>query len=337
MNILLLKRDKIGDMLLTTPMIAVLREALPDASIDVLANDYNAWVVAQHPALNHVWSYPRSKIGRRLRLGALIQQYVLTRRLHGLAYDVVIIAGGEESPRAIQRALALGAPRVIGFCSSSRLCAKLSDALPPRFAEHEARRMLHLLEPLGIAAPADLPDPVYRPEPAVLSAAQAWLEQRRIQQFIVIGLGARRAKKQPSASQILRWVDHVFDRYRCETVFMWTPGSSDNALYPGDDAVAESVLAYQHPHIHAFRGPIMPAIGLIWHARCSIFPDSGLMHFAAASPGGVIGLFADTSVSPSPKQWGPLGPRARYLEASSSVTELSDASVFNEIDALLRG
>lgn len=322
-------------MLLTTPMIAVLREAMPGASIDVLANDYNAWVVARHPALDHVWSYARTKVGRKVRLGAVLQQYLLTRQLRRLAYDVVIIAGGEESPRAIQRALALGAPRVIGFCTSSPLCAKLSDALPSRSDEHEARRMLHLLEPLGIAAPAEVPDPVYCPEPAVLSTAEAWLEQHRIRQFVVIGLGARRAKKQPSAAQILRWADHFFDRYGCETVFMWTPGPSDNALYPGDDAIADPVLAHRHPHIHPFRGAIEPALGLIWHARCSIFPDSGLMHFAAASPGGVVGLFADTSVSPSPKQWGPLGPRARYLEADKSVTELVDVAVFREVDALL--
>ena len=39
-KILILKRDKIGDMLLTTPMLSLLRQALPDAEIHLLANDY---------------------------------------------------------------------------------------------------------------------------------------------------------------------------------------------------------------------------------------------------------------------------------------------------------
>lgn len=323
-------------MLLTTPMIAVLREAMPDASIDVLANDYNAWVVARHPAVDHVWSYPRTRVGRKVRLGAVIQQYLLTRRLRRRNYDVVIVAGGEESPRAIKRALALRARRVIGYCSASTPCAKLSDALPPPANGHEAQRMLQLLSPLGVRLPATPPEPVFNPEAVVLAEAQTWLAQRGINRFIVVGLGARRTKKQPSAAQILRWADYFFDRYACETVFMWTPGSTDNPLYPGDDAVAEPILAHQHPHIHPFRGGIQAAIGLIWHARCAIFPDSGLMHFAAASPGGVLGLFADTDVSPAPEQWGPLGPRGRYLEADRSVTELGDDAVFREIEALLK-
>lgn len=322
-------------MLLTTPMIAVLRHAMPSALIDVLANDYNAWVVARHPAIDRVWSYPRTRVGRKVRLGAVLKQFALTMQLRGRRYDVVIIAGGEESPRAIKRALTLGASRVIGYCSASTLCAKLTDALPPRPEAHEAQRMMDLLEPLGITPPPTIPDPSYRPDEATLSAAQTWLNEHGIAQFVVIGLGARRAKKQPSADQIVRWADYVFDRYGCESVFMWTPGKSDNALYPGDDAVAEPVLSRKHPHIHPFRGPLAPALGLIWHARCSIFPDSGLMHFAAASPGGVVGLFADTTVSPSPKQWGPLGARGRYLEAETSVTELNDDVIFREVDALL--
>jgi ADP-heptose:LPS heptosyltransferase len=67
-----------------------------------------------------------------------------------------------------------------------------------------------------------------------------------------------------------------------------------------------------------------------------VFPDSGLMHFAAASPGGVLGLFAETDISPHPDQWGPRGPRAGYLEARKSVAELGDADVFAAIEELMK-
>ena len=42
MKIVILKRDKVGDMLLVTPMLEHLRASLPDAEIHMLANDYNA-------------------------------------------------------------------------------------------------------------------------------------------------------------------------------------------------------------------------------------------------------------------------------------------------------
>ena len=86
--------------------------------------------------------------------------------------------------------------------------------------------------------------------------------------------------------------------------------------------------------IHPFRGPIREALGLIWSARTSLFPDSGLMHFAAVSPGGVLGFFAESDVSPSPVQWAPRGRRATYIEATKSVAELSDSVVLERIQAL---
>ena len=88
-------------------------------------------------------------------------------------------------------------------------------------------------------------------------------------------------------------------------------------------------------HLHPFRGPIPEALGLIFHARTSIIPDSGLMHFAAASPGGVLGLFADPADSAPAARWSPRGPRAAWLEAARRVSELADETVFASLAPLL--
>jgi ADP-heptose:LPS heptosyltransferase len=98
--------------------------------------------------------------------------------------------------------------------------------------------------------------------------------------------------------------------------------------------VAQPILDADIPYIHPFRGPLREALGLIWSAKASVFPDSGLMHFAAASPGGVLGLFAETDVSPSPVQWAPRGRNVGYLEADKSVEELPDELVFEKIRML---
>jgi ADP-heptose:LPS heptosyltransferase len=116
---------------------------------------------------------------------------------------------------------------------------------------------------------------------------------------------------------------------------MWTPGAATNAAYPGDDALAQAVLDRKLAHVHPFRGPIEPALGLIFNARTSIIPDSGLMHFAAASPGGVLGLFADPLDSAPASRWAPLGSRARYLEAAKRVADVADDDVFRVLDPLL--
>jgi ADP-heptose:LPS heptosyltransferase len=58
-RILVVKRDKIGDMLLTTPLLAHLWEQLPDARIDVLCTDYNAWALDGNRDVDRRIVFPR--------------------------------------------------------------------------------------------------------------------------------------------------------------------------------------------------------------------------------------------------------------------------------------
>lgn len=336
MKILVVKRDKVGDLLLATPMLRVLRAAMPDARIDLLASDYNAWVVEGSRDIDRTWIYRRAREGRRVSLAAAGSQAALWLRLRAEAYDVAIAANGESSPRALRRALWAGAKRTIAYADAPQ--KGLADRLAAPRGGHERDRMLALLAPLGIAIPETAPWPAYSPSRRALDEASAWLEGRSLapSRFAVIGLGARRAKKQPAADQVLRWSTALHERHGLATVFMWTPGGADNALYPGDDEAAQAVLDARHPHIHPFRGPLVLGAALAWLARTSIFPDSGLMHLAAASPGGVLGLFAETDVSPHPAQWGPLGAKADYLDAEHSVAQLDDATVLARVEGLLQ-
>lgn len=336
MKILLIKRDKIGDLLLTTPLIAHLRHILPQAEIHLLANDYNAWVVSGNPHLSRLWVYPRVRSAGRMDLGAALRQGLMLWKLRRQNFDAVIAAGGEESHRAIKRAAWLGRKRSIGYCSDPGLCRLLTDPLPVPEG-HEARRMMGLLAPLGLPQPDELPPPLLIPPEEALAQGRAWLHEQGLLPggYVVLGLGARKAKRQPDARQILHLVRHLRKAHGLASVFVWTPGASDNPLYPGDDAVAQPVLDAAPAGLHPFRGPLMPALGLVWHARASVFPDSGLMHLAAASPGGVLGLFANRRDSTSPEQWGPLGPRARWLESEDTVAGLDDAVLTSELDALI--
>jgi len=336
MKILVIKRDKLGDLLLTTPMLAHLRASLPQAEIHLLANDYNAWVVADEPTIDRRWIYPRVRVGRSIRIGAAFTIAWQTLQLRAVRFDWAIVANGSESSRAIARGVQSGARRVVAYTDEAQRWPRLTDPLPVPRTMHEADRLIALLRPLGIEPPAAPIYPRFKLPDETQRFAEQWLAERRLapRGYHVLGLGARRAKKQPTTEQIVRWTRHWKSAHGLDTVFMWTPGRSDNPLYPGDDDVAEPVLAAREPQIHPFRGPILPALGLIWNARGSIFPDSGLMHFAAASPGGVLGLFAETDISPHPSQWGPRGPKADYLEAAKSVAELDDATVLERVQSL---
>ena len=336
MKILVIKRDKIGDLLLTTPLLAHLRRTRPRDEIHLLANDYNAWVVRDDPHLDRLWVYPRVRIGRAVRVAAAVKSAWQLLALRRQRFDVAIVANGAESHRAIKRALAVGAKRVIAYIDDPARWQRVSDPLRVDRSLHECDALLAMLAPLGISRPHEAIWPTFNLPAGERAFAETWLAERRLapRRYVVLGLGARRAKKQPTRDQILAWTRRFKDELALDTVFMWTPGKGDSPLYPGDDDVAQPVLDARAPWIHPFRGPILPALGLIWNARTSLFPDSGLMHFAAASPGGVLGFFAETDVSPSPTNWAPRGPHATYLEAQKSVAELNDDEVVKIVHRL---
>jgi len=52
------------------------------------------------------------------------------------------------------------------------------------------------------------------------------------------------------------------------------------------------------------------------------------------SPGGVIGLFAETNISPHPSQWGPLGANSTYIEAKKTIKELGINFLRQELNQL---
>ena len=339
MRVLIVKRDKLGDLLLTAPVLAALASALPQAQIHLLVNDYNAWVSDGFAAVARTWRYRRVRDGGRLRIGAALAQLPLALRLRAQRFDWAVVMGGDESHRGIRRAIATGAARVVAYAHEpARYGARLTDPLPPPAAGHETTRMLALLEPLGCRADGACADaPAFRFPADAQAFARQWLAARGLAErsYVVIGVGARRAKKQPTCEQIARWSTRLMDERGLATVFMWTPGNASRAAYPGDDALAQQVIDRALPHLHPFRGPLREALGLVFHARTNVFPDSGLMHFAAASPGGVLGLFADPADSSPASRWAPLGPRARFVEAPKRVSELRDDFVLDALAPLL--
>jgi ADP-heptose:LPS heptosyltransferase len=337
-RILIVKRDKLGDLLLTTPIFAHLATVRPDWKLHLLANDYNAWVARDHPALARTWVYPRVKHRGRVRMGAALAQIPLAWSLRRTRFDAAIAMNGNESARAVRRAMATGAQRVIAYADDPRgYGARLTDPLPVPDAGHEIERMAALLRPLGVEPPAQWTAPVYVLPDAGARFARDWLAQQGLATggYVVLGLGARREKKQPDVEQLVRWSTRLHASHGLGTVFMWTPGKRDDSSYPGDDDIAQPFLERRLPFVHPYRGPIPEALALIFHARTSVLPDSGLMHFAAASPGGVLGLFANPADSAPASRWSPIGPRARFVEAALAIPELDDATIFAELTPLL--
>jgi ADP-heptose:LPS heptosyltransferase len=340
-KIIILKRDKLGDLLLTTPMLQLLRKLYPKSKLAVVAPESSAWILKNVPFIDHLYSYPQPKSFSFKSMVSVFIQFFIFLKIRLEHYDIAIAAGGEYSPRAIKRLSWIKAKRTISFVPKNKIIKEITDPVTEpshkKKGVHESQRMIKLLDPI-IKSKKQINQPsiYFKPSKEWLKKAQLFLTTHQLKkgQYIVFGLGARREKKQASKEQIIETAIYAYKKYKLKTILVWTPGSKNNNNYPGDDEIAYDILKNAPKEIIPLRAPLDITIGVIWFAKKSIFPDSGLMHFASASPGGVIGLFAEVKVSPHPEQWGPLGLKSTYIEAKETIKELGINFLHKEINRL---
>jgi heptosyltransferase-3 len=60
-RILVIRRDNIGDLVCTTPLLRSLRRQLPNARIDCLVTRYNQAVLQDQPDIDSLYAYTKAK------------------------------------------------------------------------------------------------------------------------------------------------------------------------------------------------------------------------------------------------------------------------------------
>ncbi len=147
-KILLLRHDKIGDVLVTVPMIRILRKRFPNAQIDILLGEKN------QSAFGAVQQYCNHKLLYSKKLPAILS---LIRSLWATHYDVIIDC--MDNPSSTSRTLiALSAPRYsVGLVRGEDTFYTHPIPTPDRRTTHIVERTAQLLTAFGIEpAPEDL-------------------------------------------------------------------------------------------------------------------------------------------------------------------------------------
>jgi heptosyltransferase-3 len=308
-RILILRRDNIGDLACTTPLLEALRARLPRAWLGALVTTYNAEVLARNPALDEIFVYEKLKH----RSGGLIA-HVRSRlgqmsRLRQQELDCVLVPA--PAPQSLKIARSLRPGQVI--------------AAPVTFpaGTHEVERTFGLGKSFGVTG---MPGPlqVFPDEKEVLE-----LKQRiGAGPFTAVHISARRPAQ--------RW---PLERYaalsaqlcrRGPVMLLWAPGSKDNPRHPGDDEAAASVLQrVKNPALVPLATPdlksLIAALSLAGRVVC---PDGGAMHLAAALGKPVVALFGDSPVA----RWRPWAVAHRVLRPDSG--DLADLPLEPVLEAL---
>ena len=135
-RILILRRDNIGDLVCTTPLIAALRAQLPGAWLGALVTTYNAEVLVGNSALDEVFVHEKLKHRSGSLLAHLRSRLGQQSRLRQRKIDCVLVPA--SSPQALKLARSLKPGRVLAAPAG----------VPSR--QHEVERVYDLGRSLGL-------------------------------------------------------------------------------------------------------------------------------------------------------------------------------------------
>ena len=341
-NILIVKRDKLGDLILASFLIREVKRLYPSCDVDLWVTAFTKIVHESNPAVRHCYTIQKVRGLHLTIFRDLYEQLRTLFQLRRTKYDLVLVAGGEYSPKAVRQIRFLKFRHSTAYCPepmSNRYPQLTHPVASPRQELHEAQRILNLLRSYSpsISASCDIKDrPVVGWAHSVTSAAAAFQAKHKLtpRRYLVIGLGARKAKRQPNAGQVKRWAVWFAREYQLPVVLSYTPRISVDPGYPNDEELAMAIKGLCSDII-LMGGSIHEAIGVIRDAYVAVVPDSGLMHAATTGQARVLGLFADPGNAPSPEQWGPVGDGCDVVVAAKTISDLPDEEIFSKLNALV--
>ncbi|HXX85434.1 MAG TPA: lipopolysaccharide heptosyltransferase II [Casimicrobiaceae bacterium] len=291
-RILIVAPSWVGDAILSEPLVALLREPLEPAIVDVLVP---AWCAPVYARMRGVRSIITNPIGHgEIRLG---ERRALARSLRDNGYTRAFVL-----PNSFKSALIpwlARIPRRIGYVGEARRLL-LTDArrLDTRALPRLVDRFVALAAAPGEIGPIS---PIPTLVPNVANAAEAMrslgLATHRPVAAFCPGAEFGPAKRWPTqhfVSLARRLVDSGYT--------VWLIGSENDRV--AADPVAEAVPDVRNA---CGRTDLGTAIDLLAQARVVVSNDSGLMHAAAAVGRPLVALFGSSSPEFTP----PLSPLAR--------------------------
>jgi heptosyltransferase III len=298
-RILILRRDNIGDLVCTTPLMDALRSRLPGAWIGALVTTYNAEVLARNPSLDEVYVYEKLKHRSGGLLSHLRSQLGQLARLRQQRLDCVLVPA--PAPQALKLARSLKPGRVIASPTSfsSRL--------------HEVERVFELGQSFGVRGK---PGPMrIFPDPARRAELEGRLGKGP---YVALHISARRPAQQWPLERYAALANALASEAR--VLLLWAPGSRDNPRHPGDDEAADEVRRAVPAAIPLPTPDLATLVAALSLADRVVCPDGGAMHLAAALGKPVVALFGDSPV----ERWRPWGVAHKVVRpASRNLADLT--------------
>lgn len=323
-RILVMRRDNIGDLVCTTPLIRSLRAQLPQARIVALVNRYNEPVLAGNPDLDAVHSYQKTK--HRVAGESIAGLYA--RRLRTLfalrreRFEWLLLPGGAQA----------SALRVARLIAPHRLLVR--EAQDGAAGPHEVQQSCNLLGRMGLNF--ETPRQRVVADPAATQALAATVRARlgfQPASLTGVHVSARKASQRWPAERFAELLRRLPAAPGSAFVLLWAPGSERNPLHPGDDEKAARIASALpgRPLVPVATHRLDELISALALCDRMVCADGGAMHIAAALGKPIVCLFGDSDAA----RWHPWQvPHELLQPPSRNVADIMVEDVMHAYERL---
>ncbi len=309
-RILVTRTDRIGDLVLTTPLFKALREKFPKAYIAALVFTEHREIVEGNPFLNEVLLYDKKGTER-----GLPGQFRFSRRLRAKKFDAVIHAHGTN--RMHLAGWLAGIPIRIGYARRAPWALTHAHPYDKKEGERqEAEYLFDLLAPLGITGP-EKPEPYFPVTERANQSLKNLLSGLKIPEdraWIVLSPSASDVTKMWPAERFAELVTRLEKEKEKPTAFL--------AIGTAKDQPIIQVLKQktQVPVVDLSGQLSLGMLGaLLKRSVLLVSNDSGPVHIATAVGCPVVSVFGRYEPGLGPNRWRPLGNKCRVVAKDVSV------------------
>ncbi|GAK57369.1 ADP-heptose:LPS heptosyltransferase [Candidatus Vecturithrix granuli] len=266
-NILVIQLRQVGDVLLTTPAIKVLRDHYPHSRISFLTETGPAALLCGNPHLDAIIT--------RKRRNTFLEDLKLARELRKAKYDLVI--DFFCNPRSAWMSFLTDAPQRIATYHSGRSWWYTHTPEIKNGTCYAVEDKLALLRAVGISG--ELTPPVLMvSEDATHYIDEFFRQEHLLEQqagpVITIDPTSRRQAKRWIPERYVELADRLVERYQAAVIFIWGPEEHD--------MVTSLVQQGQYPHKLACPTDLVQLAALIQKSDLHIGNCSAPRHIAVA-------------------------------------------------------
>ncbi|MEW6171029.1 MAG: lipopolysaccharide heptosyltransferase II, partial [Candidatus Omnitrophota bacterium] len=308
-RILVVRTDRIGDVILSTPVIKILRDSYPNAYIAMMVSPYAKDIVDGNPYLDEVIIYDKDKLHKsclssiKFALNLRKKHFSLALILHSTNRVNLITFFARIKER-------VGYNRKLGFL----LTRKLEDR-KHLGSKHELEYNLDLVRFLGIEPQeANLFMPINEDSERYVEELFNNQDIEKDNKLLVVHPGASCPSKIWPDTRFAQVADKLVEKYGFGVLIIGGPK---------DLNLAQNMLKnmkYEAVNL-AGKTTISQLASVLRRCKLFISNDSGPVHIASAVGVPVISIFGRAQAGLSPKRWGPLGRKDKFLHKNIGCIE----------------